>query len=106
MILHALVIYNVAAATDEKISDPDFWKVEAWVAFAVWFRFLFSYMREVKQFSWIVGLIIFCAYSTIHFMVIYVLGITAFADIFNAFNQSMKLEKSKDLKYDEIDVSF
>ena len=105
MVLHSLVIYNVVLATDERISAPHFWKVEAWVAFAVWFRFLIQYMREIKTFSWIIGLIIFCAMQTTTFLVIYLVSVTAFADIFNAVHQGKYLEEPAATSLDQVDIS-
>ena len=57
LFLHYFVMHNVWEASNERILEPVFWQIEAWVALFVWYRCVFSYLYEVLHFSKIIGLI-------------------------------------------------
>ena len=92
IILHYFVMHNVWEATNESILEAKFWQIEAWVALFVWYRCVFSYLSEVRQFSKFIGLIIQCILAVSNFMLVYVCGITAFSDSFHAISQGMYLD--------------
>ena len=55
--LHIIVLMSVADANDETIKTIEFWSTQSWVAMAIWIRFIVTYLGEIKEFSWLVGLI-------------------------------------------------
>ena len=58
--------------------------MQSWVALAIWLRIIVTYLGEIEQFSWLVGLIKYSCESTIAFLTVFLCFITAFADSFNA----------------------
>ena len=45
--LHLHVLVSIASADDLAIVDIDFWRNQTWVAFAVWFRVIVTYLGEI-----------------------------------------------------------
>jgi len=57
------------------------------VALAIWMRAIVEYLGKIREFSWLVGLIKFSANYSLYFITVFILGVTAFADSFNALEQ-------------------
>ena len=83
--LHVLVLHSITQANDEEIQTEGFWRLQSWVALAIWIRFIISYFGEIDKFNWVIGLIKHSGKSTIYFLIVFTAGVTAFADSFNAF---------------------
>lgn len=47
LLLHALVIYSAVSANDEEIQQERFWRLQSWVALAIWLRLMYSYLGQI-----------------------------------------------------------
>lgn len=83
-LLHIFILITVLNSEDEDIMSQSFWFDQPWVVTAIWCTMIFSYLPEISHFSWIVGLIVNSLVSIVVFIMIYIAGVTAFADSFNA----------------------
>jgi|Transcript_20452 hypothetical protein len=90
--LHLLVLNTIIRATNETINTTQFWELQSWVALTVWMRVILTYLGEIRELSWLVGLIKYTMTSTGYFLVVFLVGVTAFADSFNALDQEILLE--------------
>jgi len=72
------------SSDDEVIETNEFWRAQSWVALAIWTRLIMTYLGQIQKFSWIIGLIRHSCSSTVVFLSVFILGVTAFADSFNA----------------------
>ena len=107
--LHLLVMSSVVGSNDDQITQSAFWQVQSWVALAVWLRIVVTYLGEIQQFNWLVGLIKYSCSSTVYFITVFVCFITAFTDAYNALDQKFLINGNKyDGKVSEkdLDVTF
>ena len=81
--MDALVLNLIMNADAEVIVTEDFWRSQSWGALIIWMRIL-TYLSQTQTFSWIIGLIKHSCSSTVVFLSVFILGVTAFADSFNA----------------------
>ena len=81
--MDALVFNVIMYADDETIVTEYFWGRQSWVALIIWMRIL-TYLSQTQTFSWIMGLIKHSCSSTLFFLSVFICGVTAFADSFNA----------------------
>ena len=58
-----------------------FWTIQSWTAIFIWFRFLL-YLRTTNKYSWIIRMISECFNDMITFLLVFFIGILAFADAF------------------------
>ena len=63
--------------------------MQSWVALAVWLRIVVTYLGEIQEFSWLVGLIKYSCKTTIYFLTVFVCLVTAFTDAYNALDQKL-----------------
>lgn len=68
--------------------------MQSWVALAIWTRLMVSYFGQIQQFSWVIGLIKHSCTQTLFFLTVFILGVTAFADSFNTFEQRFLIDDS------------
>ena len=95
LVLHYLVLSTLINANNEVIPTIGFWQRQSWVALAVWMRMILTYLGQIKEFSWLVGLISYSCTSTVYFFIVFICGVTAFADSFNALDQKILLNGSR-----------
>ena len=68
--------------------------MQSWVALAIWTRLMVSCLGQIQQFSWVIGLIKHSFTQTLFFLTVFILGVTAFADSFNTFEQRFLIDDS------------
>ena len=78
------VLYSVYRADDKQVMQSWFWSFQAWVSLSVWVRIMFQYLKEIRELSWTIGLIVNSIVSTGQFMIVFILSINAFSDSFNS----------------------
>ena len=71
-------------------NTPSFWRIQTWVALAIWFRF-FLFLKRVDEYAWIVRMITICIREMVVFLLIFFIGIVAFADAFRAINKILEI---------------
>mmetsp|Transcript_8563 Transcript_8563/g.10588 ORF Transcript_8563/g.10588 Transcript_8563/m.10588 type:complete len:132 (+) Transcript_8563:3515-3910(+) len=86
MVLHLNALVSIFGASDEVITSEDFWHLQSWVAISVWTRMMFS-AAEIREFSWIIGLITHCMKSIVAFAVVYTCAVASISDALNAISQ-------------------
>ena len=64
VILTLQVLLSIYRADDDNIMTDGFWSFQCWVSLFIWTRLLFQYLKEIKEFSWTVGLIVNSIAST------------------------------------------
>lgn len=62
---------------------------------AIWVRFIVTYLGEIKEFSWLVGLIQYTCSSTGYFLLVFLMAVVAFTDSFNALDQKILINGSR-----------
>ena len=88
LITPILILTNVFSEDREESS---FWTIQTWAALAIWFRFLL-YLRTISKFSWLIRMIVYCVLDMLTFLVVFTIGVIAFADAFLSIEQIMVLE--------------
>lgn len=73
----------VANAFRSNYQDKSFWRVQSWAALFVWMRFLL-WLRGVSKFSWLIRLVTECFFDMKVFLIVFVMGVFAFADAFQS----------------------
>ena len=74
-----LILKN--AFNTENRTEPYFWTIQTWAALAIWFRALL-YLRTINSFSWLIRMITECFKDMITFLLVFFIGVIAFADAF------------------------
>ena len=87
--LTILILLQVTNADNDAIVTPEFWQSQSWVALAVWMRLILTYLGEIQQFGWLVGLIKYTSASTGYFLTVFLLSVTAFSDAFAALDKKI-----------------
>ena len=102
------MLYTLFFSNDEHIVDRNFWNNQSWVTLFLWITIVFSYLPETKLFSWIIGLIVNSLIAITVFIIVFIAGVTAFADAFNAVSQGNFIDRwlQGDVKYEDIDITF
>ena len=102
------MLYTLYYSDDEHIVDRSFWNVQSWVTLFLWITIVFSYLPETKYFSWIIGLIVNSLIAISVFIIVFIAGVTAFADAFNAISQGNFIDQWNEgkVRYEDIDNSF
>ena len=72
-------------------TEAYFWYIQTWAALAIWFRFLL-YLRTVSLFRWLIRMIVECIIDMGAFMIVYIIGVIAFADAFLSIEHILTLE--------------
>ena len=67
---------------------------------AIWVRFIVTYLGEIKEFSWLVGLIQYTCSSTGYFLLVFLMAVVAFTDSFNALDQKILINGSRHADFD------
>ena len=91
--------------------------MQSWVALAVWGRIIATYLGDIQQFAWLIGLIKYSCTTTAYFLIVFICFVTAFADSFNALEYKFLVSgdfdaliggdpgESKDFKFDQLDTT-
>lgn len=87
--LDILILLQVTDADEDAIVTSEFWQLQSWVALAVWMRLILTYLGEIQQFGWLVGLIKYTSASTGYFLTVFLLSVTAFSDAFSALDKKI-----------------
>ena len=72
-------------------TESYFWTIQTWAALAIWFRFLL-YLRTVSLFRWLIRMIVECVIDMASFMIVYIIGVIAFADAFLSIEYILVIE--------------
>ena len=82
-----LIMNNVF---NEDHESEGFWTIQTWAALSIWFRALL-YLRTVSTYSWLIRMIVECVLDMSTFLVVFTIGVIAFADAFLSIDQIMIL---------------
>ena len=91
-LIQIFILEKIFNADDNEIRERTFWIWHSWVVLLLWIIMVFSYLSEVRDFSWIVGLILSTMDSILVFIVVFLAGITAFGDAFSAIHTGMFID--------------
>lgn len=57
------------------------------MALAIWLRIIVTFLGQLEQFTFLIGLIRYSCKASVTFIIVFICGVTAFADSFNALEQ-------------------
>lgn len=85
-----LVITNVVRSEFGNSNDVMFWRMQSWAALFIWFSFLL-FLKSLQSFSYLVRMIQMVIIDMLPFMVIFIIGVIAFADSFQSIKEILIL---------------
>ena len=65
-----------------------FWTIQIMAALAIWLRFLF-FLRNFESFGWLIRIIIDSFKDMVYFLIVFFIGVLAFADAFLSINERL-----------------
>ena len=74
--------------TEESQNERSFWVMQTWVALLIYSRALL-YLRTFDTFSWLIRMIIACMQDMVVFLIIFSIGVIAFADAFSSIARGL-----------------
>ena len=80
--------------------DVYYWNIQMFTALCIWFRFLL-YLRTRKRFSWLIRMITECVKDMFYFLIIFFIGVVAFADAFLSIDAKISIKAGTETESEE-----
>ena len=80
-----LILWN---SITQEYNEVRFWRIQTWAAMFVWLRFLL-YLKSFSSFSWLIRMCVACVRDMVIFLIIFFIGVTAFADAFQSIDATL-----------------
>ena len=90
MISTALLYFNVIRILFMGEADVLFWRVQSWSSLFLWFSFCL-FLKSFDQYSYLVRMIQEVVKDAMPFVVIFIIGVLAFADSFSSLSELLAL---------------
>lgn len=75
----------------EDYADNGYWTIQTFTALLIWLRFLIK-MRIFPAYGFLIRMVVACIYRMIPFLIVFLIGVFAFADAFKSIDFILALD--------------